>query len=149
MTLDEAKAKLRHFANLPNVLPRIGPIYSFIDLDYVLVTPGNVVFFHPEGAIMALAMGDGVYEGHSLMSETLRGSRARDFALYAMRSLFDKEGAAAIMWHIPVEHRTARLMSRVLGCTPRGPSVDIYGRPCITYTAERETWAASVVPSVG
>lgn len=146
--LTAAMARLDACANDPRVLPHIAPGEAALSIGWLLTTGAHVFFTRDDegtdnAALFIRERTPGEFEGHYLFP-TLRGKLARRFAVHAVRSMFDNVGASAIIGRVPLEHRSSRIMSRAIGCAPAGHSVDYYGRPCITYRMERDSWAASV-----
>jgi hypothetical protein len=145
--MDEIMSHLdefRRIANDPGVLPFIAPGRPSVNTDHYFRSPGNVVVRDSDGAVLFVALADDWYEGHFLYTKRKRGRAALHFSRHALRVLFDERGAKGVIGVVDVRNKSARYMSRAIGCKPRGRSVDYYGRSCIEYVLERASWEASL-----
>lgn len=134
--------KLNRLVNRPDILNHLYPGVPdgcALDLSARALDPDTLLAFYDDanaGLFFPHKPWPGHYEGHYLFS-TLRGRNARIVAQWMCRTVFDYTPAAGIVGQVPLEHRAARTMSRAIGCTPVGTSVDCHGRSCITYLMER------------
>lgn len=137
-------ALLEHLANHPAILPQVAPGRSRLDVGEHDV-PGLELFGDEHGAVMfrPTAPGSTIYEMHYLFTQTVRGKAALDIIRNSCEVMFTEHGATVICGAVPREHRTSRVMSRALGARPFGSHTDFFGRCCIIYVIERESWAVS------
>lgn len=141
ITLDDLNALVNH----PDIAPHVAPGYCELDLRAFYERPDSLIVGDVFGVIiMAPLAEDGLYGWHWLLTPMIRGAGALRLGREALKAAFTTPGVRAICGATPREFRAARLMNRALGARPIGESIDAYGRPCINYLLERETWAKSL-----
>lgn len=131
---------LNYVANQPEVRTRIAPEHLEVDLSNILGHPGTMQFGDEHGLVLFTYLGDGVYEGHYLITNTMTAQAALRLCRRALWTLFTTFGAHAINGATPRGFLGARAMNRALGFQPVGSCTDTQGRPCIKYRLERKQW---------
>lgn len=137
----EQQVRLLNFvANQPEVRRVIAPGHQSIDMTHFLDDPKNCIFGDEHGLVLFVYIGDGVYEGHYLLTDT--ADRRKCFAMIrrAITQLFTKQGASAITGATPRGNLGARAFNRALGFAPVGTTTDVAKRPCIKYRLEKDLW---------
>jgi hypothetical protein len=142
-------AYLNEIANSPEVLRYVAPGYASVDMSGFFESPGNVMVSANGGCVLFADRGEGVYEGHYLLTYALRGAKAMRFLRAALDFAFTVRGASAIVGDTPLDNRAARAVTRALGFLPVGERVDTSGRYCVSYRMERSRWAQLSVGSLG
>lgn len=140
MTRADEIALLQRVTNQPEVLAGVAPGYLRLDMGAFFDRPGNFLFGDDRGLVLFGDLGNGVFDVHYLFTSSLRGRAALLTIKEAFSALFTYHNARAITGAIPRENRASRAMTRALGCSPTGISVDSQGRDCINYVLERATW---------
>ena len=136
---------MNFLANLPFILPELAPGRANLDLSSEFLRPRTCIIGGRAGAILMQHL-DGpdewadAFGAHFLLTPQLRGKKALDFCRDVADIMFTMRGASLIAGAIPVGHRGSRVMTRALGGTPIGESIDAYGRRCINYVMERVRW---------
>lgn len=143
MTRDEAIALLNDLANEPANLAALG--YEWVDLSGFFDRPTNLAIGDENGVGLFAEREPGVYEGHYLFK--VRGPDALRHARNIIDQLFTLHEASAIVGEVPESNQAARHLTRALGFTPVGASVNSEGRSCVTYILERSKWAESSAES--
>lgn len=138
-----AAALLHRVINRPEVLAGGAPGYTRVDLTGFGDVPGNIVFGNEWGLILFRFLGDGQYEMHYCLTNSLGGAGRVRLIREAVTHVFTENGAHAIVGATPRINRPARMVNRALGGRPYGVCVDSQGRDCIQYVLERNTWATS------
>jgi hypothetical protein len=131
---------LNRVAAQPEVLAQVAPGYLSLDLTAFFDNPANIMLGDERGIVLFVALGNGVYGMHYLLTRSLRGPAALRAIKSAISDVFTYHGAHAITGATPRENRAARAVNRALGGHPIGVSEDSLGRPCINYMLERATW---------
>lgn len=139
MRLDD---RFNAIVNHPDVLPYVAPGLPYVDARHYIHAPKNVCMLDDYGAALFVYEGPGVYTGHYLYTRRKKGKAAKDFSHSALSLMFDVIHADSVLGQVAETNLACRIMSRALGCKPVGRSVDSYGRSCINYLLERQTWAA-------
>lgn len=134
---------LNFVANQPEVLREVAPGYRWVDLSNFLENPKSLMFGNEHGLVIFAYLGDAIYEGHYLMTNTMPANVAMPMFRRALAELFTKHNASAINGATPRGNKTARAVNRALGFRPVGFTHDTMGRECIKYLLERKTWEAS------
>ena len=143
--LSDAIDLTNFLGNMPSILAEIAPGCSFIDFSREFRNPRTCIIGDRAGAILMQHL-DGpdewadAFGAHFLLTPQLRGKKALDFCRDVADIMFTMRGASLIAGAIPVGHRGSRVMTRALGGTPIGESIDAYGRRCINYVMERVRW---------
>ena len=143
--LSDAVDLANFLANLPFILPELAPGRANLDLSSEFLRPRTCIIGGRAGAILMQHL-DGpdewadAFGAHFLLTPQLRGKKALDFCRDVADIMFTMRGASLIAGAIPVGHRGSRVMTRALGGTPIGESIDAYGRRCINYVMERVRW---------
>lgn len=133
---------LNFVANQPDVLAKLAPGYSGVDLGKTLRNPGAVIFGDEDGVLLFAYLGDGVYEGHYLLTDSLTPRQKMARCRAALKELFTTHAAWAINGATPRGNLAARAVNRALGFRPVGSTHDTLGRSCIKYRLERSQWEA-------
>lgn len=127
-------------ANQPEVLHRMAPGYAGITLSATFDKPGTLLYGDEDGLLLFAYLGDGVYEAHYLLTDSLGPKAKMARCRYALRDLFTTHAAWAITGATPRGNLGARAFNRALGLVPVGSTHDTLGRPCIKYRLERDKW---------
>ncbi len=135
---------LNSVVNEPEVLSAVAPGRQCVDLSMFFDKPGNLIFGNEHGLLAFAYLGDGIYEGHYLFTNTMNRRLAMLLARRALRVLFTRYGASAIVGVTPRGNLGARVVNRALGLQPVGSATDTAGRPCIKYRLEKTQWEASL-----
>lgn len=134
---------LNYVANQPEVICGLAPGHSEINLAALSEKPNTLMFGDEHGVLLFNYLGDGIYEGHYMFTDTLDRRDAMRLARRAIRELFTTHHASSINGATPRAHRGARAFNRALGLVPVGETTDTMGRPCIKYRLERVQWVRS------
>lgn len=141
------KADLLNFVvNQPEVLVQMAPNHKLVDMSSFFDRPKNLMFGNEHGVVIFAYLGDGLYEGHYLLTDTITPKEAMRLCRRALREVFTTHGASAINGATPRGNLGARAFNRALGFAPVGSTFDTAGRPCIKYRLERSKWVASSAP---
>jgi hypothetical protein len=135
---------LNYVANQPEVICGIAPGYTGVDLSSLSAKPNTLIFGDEHGVLMFNYLGDGIYEGHYLFTDTLARRDAMKLARRAIKELFTTHCASAINGVTPRANLGARAFNRALGLVPVGEATDTAGRSCIKYRLERASWHHSL-----
>jgi hypothetical protein len=134
--------------NDPEVRPGVAPGFGHIAAGTFFDIPGNIMIGDERGILLFHSIGNGVVEGHYLLTNALRGSARIKHIRAGIAELFTLHDAWAIEGNTPRAMQHARCMNRALGFRPTGISVvDSSGRDCIKYILERKTWARLSAPA--
>lgn len=131
---------LSHLANHPDIKGWVAPGHETVDVSD-FDKPGVELLGDRDGAVLFRPIAPGVYEMHYLFTGAVRGKAALDCIRKSVATMFTEHNATAICGAVPREHRASRVMSRALGARPIGLHTDSFGRACIVYAVERESWA--------
>lgn len=140
---EQQVALLNSVANQPEVLAAMAPGYQWVDLSSFLANPKSVLIGDEHGVVLFAYIGDGVYEGHYLLTDSIGKVKRWKLMRYALRELFTTHGAWVINGVTPRDNMAARMVNRALGFHPVGTATDTMGRACIKYKLERDKWVAS------
>lgn len=144
------KTELLNFvANQPEVLGGLAPGYQEVNLASLSEKPNTLLFGDEHGMLLFNYLGDGIYEGHYLFTDTLDRRDAVKLARRAIRELFTTHHASSINGATPRALLGARAFNRALGLVPVGETTDTMGRPCIKYRLERGRWVQSLEQESG
>lgn len=139
--IDRRAAVLNLWINKDYILPVIAPGFSLIDASSFFDNPRNVLLEHPHGVSVWFYKGGGVFDGHFLFGDKLRGKKALVAARGMLNRVFTEHCAETILGQTPRDNRPARVVSRALGFVPYGSgSVDSFNRPCVDYVLTRTEW---------
>lgn len=138
--LEEKIKLLNYVVNQPEVLRGVAPGMLSVDMSGFFNSPDALIFGDEHGVVIFSYVGDGIYEGHYLLTDTLSRKRAMARFRGAIRALFTDHNASVINGVTPRDNKAARFVNRALGFHPVGTATDTMGRPCIKYRLERETW---------
>lgn len=140
---------LNYVANQPEVIRGLAPGYQEVNLSALSEKPNTLIFGDEHGVLMFNYLGDGIYEGHYMFTDTLARRDAMRLARRAIRELFTTHCASSINGATPRANLGARAFNRALGLVPVGETTDTMGRPCIKYRLERATWVRSLERALG
>lgn len=129
---------LNFVANQPEVRRVLAPGHQSIDLTHLLDDPKSCIYGDEHGLVLFVYIGDGEYEGHYLLTDTLNRKDAFAMMRRAITDLFTKQGASAITGVTPRGNLGARAVNRALGFAPVGTATDAARRPCIKYRLEKK-----------
>lgn len=139
--IDRRGAVLNLWLNRPDILAVIAPGFDLLDASGFFDNPRNVMLEHPHGISLFFYQSAGVYHGHYVFGDKLRGKAAIKAAKTMLNEVFTKYGAEVILGQTPSENRPARVVNRALGFIPYGSgSVDSFNRPCVDYVLTRKRW---------
>lgn len=133
-------ALLNFVANQPEVRSQLAPGHQAIDLAHYLDDPHACIFGDEHGLVLFAHIGDGVYEGHYLLTDTADRRECFRMIRRAITELFTKRGASVITGTTPRGNLGARAFNRALGFAPVGTATDVAERPCIKYRLEKNSW---------
>lgn len=139
---DTKESLLNFVVNQPEVLARVAPGYQDVDMSGFFKNPKSLMFGDEHGLVIFGYIGDGLYEGHYLLTNTADRRKAFSLMRKAIRAVFTEHHATAINGATPRDNLTARMVNRALGFHPVGETTDTMGRPCIRYRLERKLWEA-------
>lgn len=145
----ERSGLLNFVANQPEVLAKVAPGHVSVDLSTYFNKDGNLMFGNEHGLVLLAYIGDAMYEGHYLITDSMTPREAIKLCRRAIREAFTRHGAWAINGATPRGNLGARAFNRALGFRPIGSTHDTMGRPRIKYRLERATWEASLAESSG
>lgn len=131
---------LNFVANQPEVRAAMAPGLMAVDMSGFFDRADNLMFGNEHGLVIFAHLGDGIYEGHYMWTDTLSARAGLRMTRSAIRAVFTKHGARAINGVTPRGNKAARAVNRALGFHPTGSTRDTMGRECIKYTLERELW---------
>jgi RimJ/RimL family protein N-acetyltransferase len=141
--LAERVRLLNFVANQPEVRRELAPGHHSIDLEYLLDDPKSCMFGNEHGLVLFIHIGDGLFEGHYLLTDTADRRASVAMIRRAITALFTKGGASAITGVTPCANLGARAMNRALGFVPVGTATDAAKRSCIRYRLEKSSWVPS------
>ncbi len=104
-------------ANHPDVRPFLGGDGP-IDLSAGFADPVNLAFNSPHGAMFCRAIGDGVYDIHSLFLPEGQGKEAHETMRAVAAYMFTKTDGIEGRTIVPVENRAAAIAARREGFRP-------------------------------
>jgi len=139
--MTQTQAQLLNFVvNQPEVRAAVAPGMMSVDMSSFFDNPGNLMFGNEHGVVIFAYLGDGLYEGHYLLTDIIGRRDAFKLMRGSLREVFTKHGASAINGATPRDNRAARAVNRALGFHPVGTATGTMGRQCIKYRLERELW---------
>lgn len=143
LRLSELSILLHH----PTVKPAWAPHMPNADVIWPSSVADTVhAYGDAQGAVLLIRVPNtDTWSWHWLMTHEKRGAEALQLAKQVLVEVFTSLGGAAICGAIPCGNRAARVMTRAIGATPTGRSVDRYGRRCINYQLERERWTQIIL----
>jgi hypothetical protein len=139
---------LTYVANRPEVLRGFGHDWEQHYTEAFLQQRNNIMLGDERGVALFFGKGAGVYQGHYLFTEALRGRAALLRAKEFLGDMFTTHGACVIKGTVPRSNRASRALTRALGFRPIGTSIDSFGRPCLDYTMDREPWVTLLATSL-
>lgn len=142
--LHDRSELLNYVVNQPEVLRGVAPGYDGIDLSEISSRPNTLIFGDEHGVLLFNYLGDGIYEGHYMFTDTLGRRDAMKLARRAIKELFTTHCASSINGVTPRANFGARAFNRALGLVPVGEATDTAGRSCIKYRLERASWHHSL-----
>jgi len=142
--LQDRTELLNYVANQPEVIKGLAPGYECVNLASISEKPNTLIFGDEHGVLMFNYLGDAIYEGHYMFTDTLNRRDAMRLARRAIKELFTTHHASAINGATPRANLGARAFNRALGLVPVGETTDTMGRPCIKYRLERGQWVRSL-----
>lgn len=120
--------------NDPSVRPYVGwPGQRELSVAQTYYNPLNVIYGTREGACLAEYVRPGVYSGHFLYAQAVRGREVLRRTREYIKMLWFEHGAHMLYGIIPVENKASRTMARLLGFTPIGAWTDEAERHCVRY----------------
>lgn len=119
---------VNRIANSDSVRPFIRPDGAFMDWSQVVALPstqtGVVVLSNGEDAVAAFEMtAPGIFQSHTLFSETCRGRKAIETGREMVAWMFD-HGADIVWGATPRDNAKARWFNRQIGAHPTPNSDD-------------------------
>lgn len=133
---------LNSVVNQPEMLAKMAPLYEHVDMSHFFDNPKNLIFGDEHGVVIFGYLGDGAYEGHYMLTDTLSRKAKWKLMQRALREVFTTHGAWVINGTTPRDNLAARVVNRALGFHPVGTTTDTMGRACIKYKLERDRWVA-------
>lgn len=138
--LGTRESLLNFVANQPEVRCQLAPGHQSVDLTSFLADPKACIFGDEHGLVLFIYIGDGLYEGHYLLTDTADRRQSITMIREAITTLFTTHGASAITGTTPRGNLGARAFNRALGFAPVGTTTDVAKRPCIKYRLEKDQW---------